>query len=178
MTREQSLITGLMRLLGVFYGIRALDQAAGAVYLMQMQMAALPEEALEGFPNAWLLLAMTVGMYVGITVLVFVLAPRIARAIVPDSRPSESGEGGILWNETMIFCSGLVFFAWGLSRVAGAVASYGAGLIYEDIPHRSESMMGFAVLTLVIFCIGILLMVKFHRISAWMVRRKATSIDL
>ena len=167
MSREQALLTGLTRLIAVFYGIKSFDQTSSGILYVYLQTGGLAGYG-SAFLSTLMILFPIIAVYFGMAVAVWFLAARLAKISLPETSGAEGRD--LPWNDTMIFCAGLFFMGWSIGRLAdwavgtvpgGGMNGGGHGMVY----------LGSSVL---LFVFGMVLIGKFHRISEWMrVRRQA-----
>jgi hypothetical protein len=167
-------LTGVIRLIAVFYGLRAIDAVQSAIMGYQMQMTAAPEVAAT-FPSVWSIYLPSLTIYVALVVITWLAAPRICGQCIPITSANEQSElREISWNEVMIFLFGTLFFAWGINRVGDE--------IIQLIPRPGKNApFELSIRSQIHFYIGIALAgggavmcSRFSSIYQWMKRRSKT----
>ena len=170
MTSLHALITALVRLLGLFYAVRAFDQTFSSLFWMfSVQQTASSEFPISQHP---LFLSLsTIIIYGGICVGLFFLAPKLSNLMIGAGRKSE--ELMVPWHETLVLTTGILISGWAFVRVTETTytilqnATTNGGVYQTDLP-----MLVFLFMTAILLASGILLIAKFHRISQWMEARR------
>ncbi len=171
MTPLHSLVTALVRLLGLYYVVRALDNAAAPLFTMIMRVSMMPEDPEFQVPNPWMTFLPMVAFYLVLAAAIFFTAPKIARLMIGAEVDRKAG---VPWHETLLICTGGLIVAWAFVRLTDTVyrmmvsATHNGGRYSMD-----DAMMIFLFLTAVLLGAGVLLIAKFLRISAWITARRS-----
>lgn len=137
------------------------------MFLVYLQTSVLPRDSALSSVSPLLYVLPTVFLCLGVAISVWFLAPHLAKVALPEVTAAK-GEP-LPFNDTMIFCVGLVLMAWAIGRVANWVSGY----FVRDGVLDANGMV-YLGMTAMIFVFGAVLLGKFHRISEWMrVRRPA-----
>jgi hypothetical protein len=171
MTPLLPLITAIIRLLGLYFMLRAFDSAAQPLFYMVSMQATFEAQGLSY--NSWTLFITMAVFYVGLALLIFFLAPRIARLIVGSGDYSEVS---VPWNETLIFVSGAAIASFAIVRATETITR--CLKTWPDGRHEfapGEADLISLLITMLILGGGGLLMAKFHRIAKWMAKRRTNS---
>ena len=170
MTSLHALITALIRLLGIFFIIRALDNAAAPFFMISAQAAFIPEGSGIQTPNPWLIFLPVVGFYIILALLVFFTAPRVAKIIIP-SYANETSETH--WHDTLLLCMGIFIMSWSFVRMTDKIYDIISFSIDNDGRYFiNNAMIIYLFMSIIVFGSGFLLVAKFHRISNWMTGRR------
>jgi hypothetical protein len=173
MTPLQLLITALVRMLGLYFVMRALDNAAAPLFSMIMQASMVPNASGFQFPNPWIMFLPMVAFYIVVAAVIFFTAPRIARLMIgaDDDREAE-----VPWHETLLVCTGGLIIAWAFVRLTDTVYGLGVSATRNGGQYSMDNaMMIYLFMTAVLLFAGFLLIAKFHRISAWITARRINS---
>lgn len=165
-------LVGATRLIAVYFALRCFDTVANAMMTYAIFYSSQSEIA--GSLPTWSIFAISVAFYLAMAIGVWVAAPRIcALATNAGAPPPEKPEAEVAWNEVMIFLTGVLIVGWGMAWLAESLVPFFQSLQQgkrEDLPVR-DSVKFFVNSVLIGF--GIVLMAKFHRIYAWMKKRKS-----
>jgi hypothetical protein len=173
MTPLHSLVTALVRLLGLYFAVRALDNAAAPFFTMIMQVSVVPEDAEFKLPNPWMMFLPMAAFYLGLAAAIFVMAPKIARRMIGTEVDQEAE---VPWHETLLVCTGALIMAWAFVRLTETLYSVVASATHSNGQHSMDNAtMVFIFMTAVLFGAGSILVAKFHRVSAWITARRTTS---
>ncbi len=174
MTPLHLLITALVRLLGLYFVMSALDNAAAPLFSMIMQVSMMMANDPESqFPNPWMMFLPMVAFYIVVAAVIFFTAPRIARLMIGAE---VNREAEVPWHETLLFCTGGLIIAWAFVRLTDTV--YG---LVVSAPRNggqysmNNAMIFYLFMTAVLLGAGFLLIAKFHRISAWITARRTNN---
>ena len=173
MTPLHSLITVLVRLLGLYYVVRVLDNAAAPFFTLIVQ-ASLTREA-SGFqlPNPWIMFLPMVAFYTVVAAVIFLTAPRIARLMIGSEVDRDSE---VPLHETLLFCTGALIVSWAFIRLTDTVYGLVVSATKKDGHYPMDNaMMIYLFMTVALLGTGFLLIAKFHRISAWITARRTNS---
>ncbi len=177
MTPLVSLVTALVRLLGLYFVVRALDDAATPFFTMIMQASMMPNDPDFQFPNPWMMFLPMVAFYVVLAAVIFFTAPKIARLMIgAEVNGKADAKADVPWHETLLFCTGGLIIAWAFIRLTDTVY----GLVVSATNNNGQysmddAMMIYLFMTAVLLGAGFLLIAKFHRISAWITARRTNS---
>ncbi len=171
---QHRLLTGLVRLVAVFYLLKSIDQSIGSLSLLFFQLSQKTEGGTGGF--AILALATPV-FYVLLTVAVFSLAPRLARICLGPAGTETTGEASspVRREPIVLFGIGILVTVYAFSLITDG--------IYFHVASRMNRVAGFhypfeqpeqvrLLLHLALFGTGMLLMLKCHRVAAWLEDRQ------
>lgn len=168
MTSLHALITALVRLLGLFYAIRAFDEVFASLFWM----FTMPKLESPGVSyNPLFLTGASILIYGGICIGLFFLAPRLARLMIGVEEKNEAVE--VPWHETLILLAGALVSGWAFVRITDTTytilqsAATNAGEYQIDTP-----MLVYLFMSALLLAAGLLLIAKFHRISRWMDERR------
>lgn len=168
-------LIGVMRLIAVFYGLRAIDAVQSAIMAYQMQLTASPEFAAT-FPNVWSIYLPSLTIYVALVLITWFVAPRICGLCLSSAPPiGGDSSNSITWNEAMIFLFGTLFVAWGITRIGDEIV--------QLMPRNGrKSPVELTIRNQLQFYIGIALAgggavmcSRFSSINRWMIKRAKTS---
>jgi hypothetical protein len=165
-------LVGITRLIAIYFGMRCLDTAAGAVMTVRMQVAAMPEMAAQAREFLHFYVAMLC-FYVVLVLLIWFTAPAICRLA---TRPSAAGDqqapgNGSGWNEVMIFLAGTLLVGWGIAHLVDVIAPMLQAKA-RNLPgsfQLIDSLQFFTNAALIGF--GAVLMSRFAAIHRWILRR-------
>ena len=173
MTPLHLLITALVRLLGLYFVVKSVESAAGPLFAMLMQISVLPDDPEVPLPNPWIVFLPMVAFYVLLAGVIFLFAPKISRMIIGRDSGSEAE---VPWHETLIFCTGALIIAWAFVRSKDTVYRVVASAARSDGQYSFDNaMMIYLFLTAVLLGGGIVLVARFHRVSAWLSERRTTA---
>ena len=169
MTSLHALITALVRLLGLFYAIRTFDHAFSTLYWTAVQQTETADVPIAQSPM--LLLILMILIYGGLSLAIFLLAPKLARLMIGPGDEGEKAEVSL--QETLIFSIGVLLSSWAFVRVSDSVhgmflGAQTSGGIYGFGPAMTVNLLP----SFVLFAAGLLLVSKFNRISHWMQARR------
>ena len=168
MTPLHLLITALVRLLGLYFVIRAMDNAAVPFFSLMMQASMLPNIPEYQLPNPWTMFLPMVGFYIGLSALLFFAAPRIARVMIGSTAEVKVE---VHWHETLLFSTGALIVAWAFVRLTDTAYSLVASAASNDGRYSiDDAMMTFIFLTVILLLAGALLIVRLHKISRWIAK--------
>lgn len=172
MTPLHSLITALIRLLGLYYIFNAVDNAAAPLFALITQISLMPADAEMQFPNPWVYFLPAVAYYIVLAALLFFLAPKLARWMIGREANEEAK---VPWNETLLFCTGAMILSWAFVRLTNAVHSMITNADRTDGHYTLNNAQSvYLFMTAILLAAGVLLIAKFHRISAWIAARRAS----
>jgi len=171
MTSLYALVTALVRLLGLFFFVKALESAVSPLfYIISMQVAMPPDTGFQA-PNPWGLFLPMVAIYLVLTAGIFFAAPRIARIVIPRET-SDTAE--VHWHETLLFCTGVLILSWAFVRITDTVYNLVRSSANNDGQYSlDDAMLVYLFMTALLVGGGFLLIAKYHRIGKWMATRRA-----
>jgi hypothetical protein len=173
MTPLHSLITTLVRLLGLYFSLRALDSAAEPLFTMLMQLSMTPDDPALKLPNPWLIFLPMVAFYIVLAAVIFFTAPRIARLMIGAEAPQRTE---VPWHETLLFSTGALIVAWAFVRLTDTAYRLVAAATNNHGRYSMDSaMMVYVFMTGILLGAGVLLIARFHRISAWITARRSST---
>lgn len=171
MTPLHLLVTALVRMLGLYYIVKAVESAAGPFFSMMLQLSVTPDDSEIPLANPWMMFLPMVAFYVILAAAIFVAAPKISRMMIGKDSGRDTE---VPWCETLIFCTGVLIVAWAFVRITDTVYHLVASAARNDGRDPFDNaMMVFLFLTAALLGGGILLIAKFHRVSAWLGKRGA-----
>ena len=164
------LVQSLIRILGIFYCIKAFDTSAGSVYGYIIQQS-ISTELADKMPNVFAILLPTVLFYLMISVGLFLAAPLLSRLITRGCKAPEMECGSL--DLAVITSSSLIVSAWVFLRLI----DYADQLIEEYVEHGaftiSEGGVFFIISNLVILLAGFLSIKRMPEILKWLKRRSS-----
>lgn len=92
MNDAPTLITGLTRLIAVFFGVRSIENTTAAIYALTVQMTMAPEIR-SHMRNFWMIYLPAIALNIAMVATVWWLAPHVASAAckpAPVTNPSSS----------------------------------------------------------------------------------------
>lgn len=165
-----TLITGLIRLLGIYYLVSAMDNAAVPISLYTFQTALVDDELALQLPNAMPLFLGMAAFYVALTLVLFFAAPWLARKLTGER---ESDAAQVPMAEATIIAMALFIGAWALVRITDEIrilmerASLGTD---GEAPFDPATAIHI-FLTAGLLGAAVLIVAKFPNLVRWMERR-------
>jgi len=173
MTPLHALTTTLIRLLGLFFVMKSLDNAAAPFFMIAAQAAYIPAESGLQVPNPWVMFLPLVGFYLVLAAIIFFTAPKIARLIIPVNSVKDNAINEVHWHDTLLLCTGTLIISWAFIRATDTIYELVTFSIANDGKYSiTNATVIYIFMTIILFGVGFLLIAKFHRISGWMVDRR------
>jgi hypothetical protein len=171
-TTPLQILVGATRLVAICFGLKALEQLAGAAAYYST-VKSMNSSIAESMPGAW-------GLYVPGLIVSLILAvgtwfaaPFICRlALSSEEPPPEEPVADVSANELMIFLAGVFFVGWGLARLSDSLVPI-LRLKVQGASHELAMVeqIGFYT-TAIIMGAGGIMIFRFASIYHWLQRRK------
>jgi hypothetical protein len=166
-------LVGATRLIAICFGLKALEELAGAAaYYATVQQSG--GEFARSMPGAWGLYLLGAVTSLALAIGVWFAAPLICRLAMSSKETSQvEPASDVTWNELMIFLAGTLFLGWGLTRLADSlvpILRLKAQGMNQELAMVEQ--IGFYT-TAIIMGIGGIMMSRFASIYRWIQRRKA-----
>ncbi|HBJ85655.1 MAG TPA: hypothetical protein DDZ88_17620 [Verrucomicrobiales bacterium] len=165
-------LVGATRLIAICFGLKALEDLAGAAaYYATIQRSG--GEFAQAMPGAWGLYLPGAVTSLVLAIGVWFIAPFICRFAMSSKETSlVEPASDVTWNELMIFLTGTLFLGWGLTRLADSlipILRLKAQGVNQELAMVEQ--IGFYTTTIIIG-IGGIMMSRFASIYRWIQRRK------
>ena len=173
MTHLHSLITALLRLLSIYFGMSAFDNAVSAFFTMVMIRSTTPDFPGMELPDPWAMFLPMVGFHIVVALIIFFAAPKLARVVLGSNVDQEAK---VPWHETLLFCMGALIISWAFVRFTDTIYNLMDFAAKSEEPFKMDTAtMTLLLMTAILFGVGCVIISKFHRISAWMASRRNVS---
>jgi hypothetical protein len=168
------LLVGITRLIAVYFALRSIDQLTGGIFAYSLQRTmSYPPEIARMMPSVFAVYAPAFLLFLTLTVAVWFAAPAICRFATKEQPAAvdHDGDAATAWSPVMIFLTGTLFLAWGITRLAEDLTPY-----FNARATHVEFVLNAAIqihltLSVVLIGFGAIFMSRFAAIQGWIQAR-------